>query len=691
MSRALKNASKQVAQRGPDARQARRFASAGVLVLALLGIAAAGAAAEDAPLGEIVVRGERPAAQVPAEDETAFATVVDTSDKTAEADTVADVLAETVGVHVRSFGGLGAFSTVSIRGSSPGQVQVYLDGVPLSRARSEVVDVSTLPLDAVERIEVYRGFVPISFTRAGPGGVVNLVTRRPADEPRTNVSASYGSFDSRKVSGERSQRRGVWEYLAFGTYTGSAGDFEFRDDNGTPGFTLDDTTTTRQNNDFNAVDFLAKAGYRPSERATVGVTNQLYYKDQGVPGISSNQAHDTRLDELRNLMHVRGEFASLGLQALDLRATTHVLYDRTRFSDRQGEIGVGNQDSDDDTVATGIDGLFTYYWGRHHVSSLLLATGYEAFLPGDHLDPANAGPDQRRVGVTVAAQNEIYLLADRLLMVPAVRWEYLDDDFSGSLPPALAGAPEPRQQTDDFTSPRLGMRLEPWTFLSLRGNIARVLRPPNFTELFGDRGVVAGSGDLDAEDAFNRDIGVQLTPGKLGVIDDVLLEYAYFNNEIDDLIVFVPTSQSVLRPQNVSHATVCGHEVILSLRAWEHVRLAANYTHQNALDGSPEPSRNGKRLPGRPEDEGYVRSELFGRLGRLYYEASIIGDNFRAPGERDRIGSRAIQNVGISVTPPGTGLTVTFEAKNVTDDRVADFEGFPLPGRSFIGTVRYAF
>jgi hypothetical protein len=34
---------------------------------------------------------------------------------------------------------------------------------------------------------------------------------------------------------------------------------------------------------------------------------------------------------------------------------------------------------------------------------------------------------------------------------------------------------------------------------------------------------------------------------------------------------------------------------------------------------------------------------------------------------------------------------VTFEVKNLTDDRTADFAGFPLPGRSFFGTVQYKF
>src|SRR5262244_2712055 len=44
---------------------------------------------------------------------------------------VSDLVAGTVGVHVRQLGGIGSFSSVSIRGAPSSQVAVYLDGVPL--------------------------------------------------------------------------------------------------------------------------------------------------------------------------------------------------------------------------------------------------------------------------------------------------------------------------------------------------------------------------------------------------------------------------------------------------------------------------------------------------------------------------------------------------------------------------------
>jgi iron complex outermembrane receptor protein len=112
-----------------------------------------------------------------------FATVVDTSDATSRLESVADVLAESVGVQVRRFGGLGAFSTVSIRGSTPSQVEVYLDNVLLNRANAGLVDLSNLPVDNVESIEIYRGFT-LQLGAGSIGGAINLVTRPVMGPPR---------------------------------------------------------------------------------------------------------------------------------------------------------------------------------------------------------------------------------------------------------------------------------------------------------------------------------------------------------------------------------------------------------------------------------------------------------------------------------------------------------------------------
>jgi len=225
---------------------------------------AAAAARADERLPEVVVTAPREREEKPAPaDVTGFATVIDTSTAPAGVSTLAETLAAAPGVQVRRFGGLGEFSTVSVRGFSPGQVQLYLDGVPLSRADNEVVNLGDLPLDALERIEVYRGVTPLAFAQSGPGGVVNLIPRRPGLAPLNAASVSYGSFVTRKVDVARSASEGSWDYLAFGQYLGSQNDFTFTNDLGTTDNPNDDRTETRQNAQFDQGSFTARVGWRP--------------------------------------------------------------------------------------------------------------------------------------------------------------------------------------------------------------------------------------------------------------------------------------------------------------------------------------------------------------------------------------------------------------------------------------------
>ena len=87
---------------------------------------------------------------------------------------------------------------------------------------------------------------------------------------------------------------------------------------------------------------------------------------------------------------------------------------------------------------------------------------------------------------------------------------------------------------------------------------------------------------------------------ELRILDRVYFEYAYFMSKADELIVFVQNSQNTARAENISSATIRGHEVSWSATALQHVRLFGNYTYQHTEDTSNTFSR-GNKLPGRPE------------------------------------------------------------------------------------------
>ena len=177
--------------------------------------------------------------------------IIDVSDADTEHTSLSEVLSERAGIHVKRYGGVGSRSTVSIRGSNPNQVAVYLDGIPLSDAKFGEVNLEDIPLDNVERIEVYRGFTPAGFSSAGMGGVVNIITKKAKKEANTSVSAGYGSYNTYKATVSRSQSFENWRYLLFLNGAGSRGDYRYKNDNGTPVVnTGDDFWTTRKNNDY---------------------------------------------------------------------------------------------------------------------------------------------------------------------------------------------------------------------------------------------------------------------------------------------------------------------------------------------------------------------------------------------------------------------------------------------------------
>jgi iron complex outermembrane receptor protein len=651
--------------------------------------------------------------EVPPEDPTAFGAVIDAKRATTSVETLSDLLSESVGVQVRRFGGLGDFSTVSVRGFSAGQVQVYLDGVPLSRADNETVNLSDLPLDLVDRVEVYRSATPLAFAQSGPGGVVNVVTRDPPrGHPLWAASASGESFGTRKVDLAHGATHGAWEYLGFLHYLGSEGDFEFTNDLGTTANPDDERRETRQNNDFDQIGGLVRARYRTDANAVLTLASDSFWKEEGVPGAQARQALHTNLETTRELLQLGLDLPSLGTLPISLAAQTYGVYQHVAFDDPDQEIGnAGVVKERNDSLAAGGQVVGRGALGDHQLLGLLAAVGHEQFSSKEWLETgALPESEPRRIRGTIAGEDEILLLGDRVSIVPSLRWEIARDDFPG-VPATDVNPAEPGStQVQDFFSPRLGVSVRPTAWLTLLGNMGRSARIPNLDELFGTRGAVQGNPDLKPERAETWDVGTRLSPPGWGPFDAMALEYAYFDSTIDDLIAFTQNSQFIVRPVNIGKATLQGHEVSARGRIVERVAVTLNYTHQDTRNLSALRAYHGNQLPGRPRDEFYARLEIgcaperpipgLGWLAplrpRVYADVNRIAGNYldESNDPEKFVDSRTLYGAGMSFGLPWGSLRplrLTFEVRNVGDDSTQDVYGFWLPGRTFSGTLAWGF
>lgn len=110
------------------------------------------------------------------------------------APSITQALAMLPGVTVAQNGGPGAAASVSIRGSSASQVAVFIDGIRVGSSTTGIAEWADLPTEAFERVEVISGPAAASFGANAVGGVVQLITRRAANQPnQTTISAGGGS------------------------------------------------------------------------------------------------------------------------------------------------------------------------------------------------------------------------------------------------------------------------------------------------------------------------------------------------------------------------------------------------------------------------------------------------------------------------------------------------------------------
>ncbi|MBI2503569.1 MAG: TonB-dependent receptor [Candidatus Latescibacteria bacterium] len=594
-----------------------------------------------------------------------------------------ELLEQATGVQIRRQGGLGSFSTASIRGSTAEQVQVLVDGVPLNQAIGGGVDLGRLLVGGVERVEVYRGAVPARFGGNSLGGVVNLQTRAPAAHPRFCLQGMNGSFGTWQASGSVS---GPWKgghYLGLVEGTGSRNDFSFRDDNGTPYNLADDEQGRRRNSDFFGLRSLLKAE-RPWGRSRIRAHHTLDLRRQGIPGIGNYQAHEVRFDTWQDLSQV--ELSGPASKGTSYELSAYHSLQQDRYKDPKGEVGTGIQRHRNTTRGAGVQGALHLLWGPRGMVTLMGRGRGESFAPRDLLKPQTRWPSSHRYSGLLGGEGEVELGEDQVRLVLGGQVEFLRDQLVHTKDLSLL---EEREKVKE-TAMVGGQAGGEWRLArgwNLQAHVGRYQRPPSFYELFGDRGAVIGNTDLRRERGLHWDTGLSYAPDRSGGLR--LLELAFYHKSTRDLIRFVQNSQQISRPYNIGLALVRGLELRgeAGLGAW---RLSGNYAYQQALNHSPFPFEKGKDLPNAPRQSLNFKAEVAFGTGQFYYDLNGESRQFLDRANLRPVSRRLFHTLGLTLHP-GAGYEVSGEIRNLGGDQVEDLWGYPLPGRSLFLAVRKDF
>jgi len=583
------------------------------------------------------------------------------------------------GLTVTRLGGLGMFSTLSIRGSTPEQVLVALDGIPLNPADGAPVDLSTLPVGPLDAVDIHRGRTPWSLGVTGLGGALVLHTRSP-DALLADAELALGAFETTAL------RTFVGAPVALGhgdTLTlslaldslHSASDYRFQNDNGTAWTTRDDHTDTRQNA---ATDQLSVLGRAALDVGALRLTLVDLHSEvrRGLPSLGVTPTSASRFALTRHLTALRldarpGPFV--------LAATTWLATSASDVFDPRGEIGL---DSGHDSVDSLVPGAVVTLRlplspspRFRLVPSLHLAWRLEA-TSGSNLD------DTHRHVASLAAE---------LTLRHALGLE-----LATGLRAELTATPNTATTATASDPSTLAAFLEgAYTFDPVRLSLAARLAPrlPSLFELHGDTGLALGNPDLRSESATTLEAAARWEPP----LTDAALAISVFAYATwaDDLIQFIQNAQGVTRPENLASARILGLELQLEATLFDHLLLRSSLALMDAVDTSDIAARKGHQLPLRPALATSHRLELrlpdpalgpvHGALG-VYLELDHVAGNHLDPANLVALPARTLLGAGAFVR--SDHAEVRLSLSNLLSDRVQDLAGYPLPGLTTMLSLR---
>ncbi|MCA9559481.1 MAG: TonB-dependent receptor, partial [Myxococcales bacterium] len=533
----------------------------------------------------MVVTGRSEAAAVRAS--AAPVTVVDLAWAKLQTADLGEVLARTEGVGVRRSGGLGSNTRLSLNGFTGDQVRILIDGVPLE-ASGFALGTGSIPLDFLDRVEIYQGVVPIRFGTDALGGVVNLVTTRDLQGTGASASVETGAFDTLRVN--------VGGHHAFGWQGVYARAFAAvdRSDNDYPVSVrvADATGRTRAAEVHRFHD-----GYEAAAGGVeVGVTEQPWaahwmvraFVSRRAKAIQSNLTMQIPYGDVESgsaafgvMMHYDNHFFG---RRLLIRSDTgfgdhentfedegRVIYDwfGQPVGTRSGPGEIQNPGSDRTvrtlTLYERFDAVGVLAQG-HRVELAVAPTyttreGEERNTPHDTLDPLSIERGMTRLNGGVAYHLDVFGRVENTAFAKLYFYSAHTPATTGSgsfTRGSLAGGGYV-ERTFSHSSAGYGdmLRVRLIDGLHLKASYEHATRLPRPEELFGDNVFIIPNDDLQPETSDNVNVGAQYDSGRT-VAGRFQSEVTGFWRVAEGLIAVLGATDYELRYQNLVDATAKG-------------------------------------------------------------------------------------------------------------------------------------
>lgn len=638
-------------------------------------------------------------------------TVIDMSNMRGTVSNVQDILAKTVGVTLRTSGGVGSSSRISVRGLEGKRIGFFIDELPMTE-QTDYLDINDIPVDMIDRIEIYKGVVPARFGGSSLGGAINIVIREYPDK-YADLSYGYESFNTHKAQGVFKRN-----LKARGLVFGIGGGYTTSDNNYTFDSPYREGLRITRNHDkyrkyiiggsfkakkwwFDEVEFEPVVVKTYKEIQGIEYDIREAHSESLMAGLANKLTKDNFLTEGLNF----DMFSGVVLTKMNFidKATRRYEWDGSSYptpSRYGGEVGYNfPSDSDDQKLSFVNKTNLEYIINERHSFNFNSVFSIAKGTPKDELKTLSLGKqvnfDSRMHSWVSGLTYDLRSLDDVFLNSLTVRY------YQYTMHTQMAPLFVPGKYDVDLQKNNWGVNnAMRYRFLpSLMGKLSAgyEVRIPSESELLGDGIGVVPSADLLPERNASANIGLlfDLT-GKHPT--NAQIEMNFFYMYLQDMIRYTAGLIGA-QYQNFGEMRTLGVEFEAKADVLPSLYAYVNTTYQDLRDTRdyepastvPNPTKN-KRMPNIPylmANAGieFHRENLFGGNGqntRLFADVAFVEEYFydfeMTQLQKRRIPRSTTIDIGFEHSFLNKKLFISGKLRNVTNEKTLSEFNRPLPG-----------
>ncbi|MGD8781960.1 MAG: TonB-dependent receptor [Ignavibacteria bacterium] len=632
---------------------------------------------------------------------------------------VNELLTKTAGVKIRSSGGVGSTSRISVRGLEGKRVGFFVDDAPMSD-QSDFISFNDIPLDIIERIEIYKGIVPAKFGGSAIGGAVNIVTK---DLPPKYFDLSYRVQSFNTHAAKTIMKRNFKEkglLLGLGVfYTYSDNDYTF-DSPYNP-----DLQITRDHDTYEKKmiggSLKAKKWWFDEVAFDLITTSTK----QEIQGITQNIQEAVSYSDAYFFVN-ETEKEDFLLEGLDFNFTCFYSYTIFKFQDKAmqrynwdgttyspvtsygGEIGTDANDSYNQKHTVMQKTNLNYIINENSSISLNTVYNYAYGIPEDTLKDKSIGYKtnfESTMNSFVSGVNYETNFFNRKLTNSATLKHYYY-----SISTSLAEITTHKKVNHDYDKSNFGFsnairyRFSP-EFL-IKAAYAYDVRLPSENELLGDGFLTVPAPNLEPE--RNSSINIGFMYDHTNKFNNRLqLELNVFYMKLDNMIRYVG---SFLQSnyENFGEMRTLGADIDIKYDLTSWLYIYANATYQDLRDtreyeagSTVENPTKGDRMPNIPYfyyNAGFElhKNNLFGgkkQESKFYFENSFVEEYFydfeQSIYQERRIPRSSVFNMGLEHSFRNKNVIIGLQINNITNEKMMTIFNRPMPGRTASFKARY--